>query len=146
VTPQNSRKRRRGSAVLDLALVLPLLLMLAFGVVEYGYYFFVKHNAQAASREGARAAIAAGAKAKDVTDAVANVMAATGLNNTGYTVTITDTADVPINFATVTSGKPIKVQVQFNWGSVGVHPLPEILGGMSPTKPVRGASVMRREG
>jgi Flp pilus assembly protein TadG len=120
--------------------------MLAFGVVEYGYYFFVKHNAQAASREGARAAIAAGAKAKDVTDAVANVMAATGLNNTGYTVTITDTADVPINFATVTSGTPIKVQVQFNWGSVGVHPLPEVLGGMSPTKPVRGASVMRREG
>jgi Flp pilus assembly protein TadG len=142
----NRTRRRRGSAVLDMALVFPVLIMLAFGVVEYGYYFYVKHNAQAASREGARAAVVAGAKSADVTVAVANVMAATGLDKTGYTVTVTDTAGTPINFSTVVSGTPIKVLVQFNWGAVGVHPLPEILGGMSPTRPVKGATVMRREG
>ena len=64
------RGRRPGGAVLDMALVLPVLLYLAFGTVEYGYYFYVKHNVQSAAREGARAAIVPSATAGDVTTAV----------------------------------------------------------------------------
>ena len=36
--------RRRGNAVIEAALILPVLLMLAFGVVEYGYFFYVKKH------------------------------------------------------------------------------------------------------
>ncbi|MDB5323946.1 MAG: uncharacterized protein JWN40_5577 [Phycisphaerales bacterium] len=140
------RGRRRGNAVLDLAFVLPILLMLAFGVVEYGYYFFVKNNVQAAAREGARAAVVPSATYQNVLDAVTNVMTSAGLNNTGYSVTVTDTAGGAISMTTVAAGTSIKVSVQCTWGSVGVHPLPEVMGGMAPTKLVKGATVMRKEG
>src|SRR5215204_1026175 len=52
------RLRRSGNALLDLAFVLPILLMLTFGAVEYGYALYVKHALQGAAREGARTAIA----------------------------------------------------------------------------------------
>jgi Flp pilus assembly protein TadG len=129
-----------------MAFVLPILLMLAFGVVEYGYYFYVKNNVQAAAREGARAAIVPAATYQNVVDAVGNVMTAAGLNNTGYTLTVTDTTGAAISLNTVTPGTSIKVSVQCTWGSVGVHPLPEVLGGMNPAKLVKGATVMRKEG
>src|SRR5207245_2629586 len=45
---------RRGSAVLDMALVLPILLALAFGTVGCGYLFYVKSNLEAAGRARGR--------------------------------------------------------------------------------------------
>ena len=128
-----------------MALVLPILLGLAFGVVEYGYYFYVKNNVQAARRR-ARAAIVPSATYQNVLDAVGNVMTAAGLNNTGYSVTLTDTTGAAVSLSSVAAGMSIKVSVQCTWGSVGVHPLPEVMGGMSPTKLVKGATVMRKEG
>ncbi|HYE17495.1 MAG TPA: TadE/TadG family type IV pilus assembly protein [Tepidisphaeraceae bacterium] len=145
-TNVRARGRRSGAAVLDMALVLPVLLYLAFGTVEYGYYFYVKHNVQSAAREGARAAIVPSATAGDVTTAVQNVMSAAGLQSTGYTVTITDTSNNAINVTTATAGTAIKVNVQLTWGSVGVHPLPTALGGINTAKLVRGNTVMRKEG
>jgi Flp pilus assembly protein TadG len=139
-------RRRRGSALLDMAFVLPILLGLAFGVVEYGYFFFVKNSVQAAAREGARAAAVPSATLQNVVDSVSSVMTASGLNKTDYTVAVTDTSGATINMATVAAGASIKVSVQCTWGSVGVHPLPEALGGLPPTKLVKGATVMRKEG
>src|SRR5205823_6500363 len=49
--------RRRGTELLELGLVLGLILLpVMFGTVEFGTYFYVEHNLQAAAREGARAA------------------------------------------------------------------------------------------
>jgi len=140
------RGRRPGGAVLEMALVLPILLYLAFGTVEYGYYFYVKHNVQSAAREGARAAIVPAATVSDVTTAVSNVMTAAGLQSTGYTTAITNTSDVAVTLSSVTAGTAIKVRVQCTWGSVGVHPLPTTLGGIDTSKMVRGSTVMRKEG
>ncbi|MEZ0265435.1 MAG: TadE/TadG family type IV pilus assembly protein [Phycisphaerae bacterium] len=145
-TNVRARGRRPGGSVLEMALVLPVLLYLAFGTVEYGYYFYVKHNVQSAAREGARAAIVPSATAGDVTTAVQNVMTAAGLQSTGYTVTVTDTAGTTLNVTTAAAGTAIKVNVQLTWGSVGVHPLPTALGGINTTKLVRGNTVMRKEG
>jgi len=136
------RHRRPGSSVLDMALVLPILLALSFGTVEFGYYLFVKHNMQAAAREGARAAIVPSAVTSDVTSAVANVMSAAGLTGSGYTTTITDTSGNAINVSTAAAGTAIKVTVQCTWGTVGVRPL----GVISSTKVVVGTTVMRKEG
>ena len=142
---RNSRHRRSsGAAVLDMALVLPILLALAFGTVEFGYYFYVKHNVQAAAREGARAGIVPSATNQNVTDAVLASMQAAGFNSTQYTVAITDTATpaVAINVATVTAGTAVKVTVTCNWGTVGMRPL----GLIGSSKNVVGATVMRKEG
>ena len=40
-------RRRRGGALIEAALVMPILLGLCFGMVEFGYFFFVKHTLQA---------------------------------------------------------------------------------------------------
>ena len=51
-------RRRSGSELLELGLVaFPILLTLVFGTIEFGTYFYVEHNLQAAAREGARAGV-----------------------------------------------------------------------------------------
>jgi len=125
-----------------MCLVLPILLALAFGTIEFGYFFFVKHNIQAAAREGARAAIVPGATAQKVSDAVSEVLTAAGLNGVTYTTTVTDANDIPINVATAPAGTSVKVSVSMNWGEVGVSPL----GVLASDRTVRGATVMRKEG
>lgn len=136
------RRRRPGAAVLDMALVLPILLALAFGTVEFGYYFYVKHNVQAAAREGARAGIVPSATNANVTDAVTASMTLAGMSSGQYTVAITNTSNAPINVATAAAGTPVKVTVTCNWGQVGMSPL----GIISSAKSVIGATVMRKEG
>jgi len=51
-------KSQRGAAVVEFALVLPLLLMILVGIVEFGLLFYNKQVLTNASREGARAGIA----------------------------------------------------------------------------------------
>ena len=68
---QSRRGGRRGNALLDAALVLPILLSLTFGTVEYGYFFFVKHSLQGAAREGCRVGIVPSSDNTQVSQAVA---------------------------------------------------------------------------
>lgn len=46
----------RGQALVEFALVLPLLLLLVFGIVEFGRYLFLKNTATNGARQGARQA------------------------------------------------------------------------------------------
>lgn len=130
-------RARRGNTVLEAALVIPVLLLLAFGTVEFGHYFYVRNNMQGAAREGVRAAIPAGATNSDVTTAVQNSLTAAGLQGSGYTVTIT-----PSNVSGQAAGTNITVSVQCTWGTVGLRPMQLI----SANKLVRGQAVMRKEG
>lgn len=47
----------RGAAIVEMALVLPLLLALLMGALVYGQYFMLAHNVQQAANDGARASI-----------------------------------------------------------------------------------------
>ena len=137
------RRRWLGSAVLDAALVLPILLSLTFGTVEYGYFFFAKHSLQGAAREGCRVGITPTADNTQVRTAVVSALYAAGLNSSSstldakYTLTLT-----PSNVNGVAAGTSITVQLDCNWGSFNVRPL----GLIGSTKVVRGVTVMRKEG
>ncbi len=48
------RRRDRGAAAVEFALVLPILIMLLLGVIEFGYAMFVQSTIAGAAREGAR--------------------------------------------------------------------------------------------
>jgi Flp pilus assembly protein TadG len=133
------RRRWRGSAVLDAALVFPILLSLTFGTVEYGYYFYVKHTLQGAAREGARAAITPTAVNADVTAAVTNSMTAAGLQSSGYVTTTS-----PASVGSLSAGTSVTVTVTCTWGTVGSGFRP--LGLIGTNKQVRGITVMRKEG
>jgi Flp pilus assembly protein TadG len=59
------RRRQRGAAAVELALVLIPLLVIVLGAIDWGYYFYVRQMATNAAREGARAAAAAAVARND---------------------------------------------------------------------------------
>jgi len=48
---------RKGATIVEFAMVFPLLLLLMFGVMDFGFYYFVQHSLQFATREGVRLAL-----------------------------------------------------------------------------------------
>jgi Flp pilus assembly protein TadG len=120
-----------------MALVTPLLLMLAFGVVEYGYFFYVQHTLQGAARSGARAAVIPGATAASVDAAIDNAMGAAGFGTSDYTKSYTSPG--------VSAGTQITVTVQGTWSAIGIQALPDAMGGIGDGKQVSGVVVMMKE-
>ena len=143
-------RRRRGSAVLDAALVFPILLSLTFGSIEYGYYFFVKNTLQGAAREGCRSGIVLGNDNTDVTQTVASYLKAAGLNSSlttldsKFTLKIESPLGTSTNSNTLSAGSALYITVQGSWGTLGQGFRPLALIGT--TKTVSGVSVMRKEG
>jgi Flp pilus assembly protein TadG len=119
---------------------MPILLMLGFGGVEYGHYIYVKHDVQAAARDGARQATLSDATNTTVTNAVQRTMNAAGLGSSGYTVTLN-----PTNVSGLPSGTQITVTVNCPWSAAGMHLLPAALGGISSSKIVSSQAVYNRE-
>ena len=143
-------KRRRGSAVLDAALVFPILLSLTFGAIEYGYYFFVKNTLQGAAREGCRAGIVLNNDNTDVTSAVVSYLKAAGLNassntlDSKFTLKIEYPLGTSFNAGSLSAGSTCFVTVQGPWGTLGQGFRPLALIGTNKT--VSGMSAMRKEG
>jgi hypothetical protein len=50
-------KDQKGAFVVEFALILPIFLLLIFGIMDFGWYFFVQHTLQFATREGTRLAL-----------------------------------------------------------------------------------------
>ena len=72
---------RRGAAVVELAIVLPVLLLLVFGIIEFGHVAYVRHVLINAATVGARAAIVPGATEEGVKDVVDQALAAGRLDD-----------------------------------------------------------------
>lgn len=64
----NPVKNNRGAALVEFAIVLPLLLLLLVGMIEFGLLFYNKQVLTNASREGARAGIARGGNIPEIVD------------------------------------------------------------------------------
>lgn len=58
--------RQRGQGMVEFALVLPILILLLIGVMEFGYFFFVYSTANTAAREAVRYGSATGDSANGV--------------------------------------------------------------------------------
>lgn len=138
------RGKRRGSAVLEMALTVTLLLNLTFGMVEFGYYFYVKNAFEGAARQGARAAIIPGGTASTTSTAVSTALAVYNFSANSVTTTITypsgtsysDPSGAPL-------GTAIEVNVSATWGVIGAGFRPLALIGAS--KVVSGYCVINKE-
>jgi Flp pilus assembly protein TadG len=64
---------RRGSAIVEFAIVLPMLVMLLFGLLAYGQYFLLAHSTQQLANDAARATMAGMSSAERLTLAQASV-------------------------------------------------------------------------
>jgi Flp pilus assembly protein TadG len=121
----------RGAAAVELAVVLPLLLTLVFGIIEFGWVFMVRETLTNSSREGCRVAVLQGSTEQNIRDQVAASMGPTGLST--YTVQITRSSPGDPN-------ETVKVLIPYADVS--------LLGGyFGPTNFNLGAmTVMRKEG
>jgi Flp pilus assembly protein TadG len=128
---------RRGGVLIETAIVLPLLFVLAFGVVEFGSCIALQHQLKGAAHAGARAAIQQGIMSNaQVEGAVSNVMEAVGISSENYTV-VTD----PVDISAALQGDNITVSVECRWGTVGIRPM----GFIDAEKNIRAFVVMQKE-
>ncbi|QUH27009.1 TadE/TadG family type IV pilus assembly protein [Serpentinicella alkaliphila] len=108
------KKENRGQALVELALVLPILLLLVFGIVEFGRifgtYLMVTHGA----REGARAA-AVGTEDTEIISLVKNRTSALQLNDSKVVVNISpgQISRVRGNGITVKVEYPVQIYAPF---------------------------------
>ncbi len=56
--PASFLRDTRGAAIIEFALLAPLLLMILLGILGYGQYFLLAHNAQQIANDSARATLA----------------------------------------------------------------------------------------
>ena len=82
----DDRRRQRGTSVVEMAIVLPLLLMLVFGIGEFGLMFTQWQTLTNAAREGARTGVlwrgtscTAATVKTEISTAVTSYMANTGI-------------------------------------------------------------------
>ena len=65
---------QRGAAAVEMAIVLPILILLVFGIIEFSIYFNRLQGLQAAAREGARVAALPQSTQSDVKDKVVSAL------------------------------------------------------------------------
>lgn len=54
LTPKTRRRDDSGAAAVEFALILPILLLLVFGIIQYGYYFYAMQAGSSAIGDAAR--------------------------------------------------------------------------------------------
>jgi len=120
-------KNRDGQSIIEFAVLLPIMLMVLFGITEFGRAILVKNVLHTAAREGARTAVVS-----DSTSAHGRVMEV--LNAANITPTeVSILYDVPNRKVDVT------VKTDFEVLSGG------ILDPFMGTFPLKGRTVMRLE-
>ncbi len=127
-------------------IVFPIITSLTFGMIEFGYFFYVKNILAGAAREGARAGAPWNTTLANVNTAVTNAIAPTGLAtvNPLYTVAVTDTSGNTISdLTTVPSGSQFRVTLSTTWGTVGAGFRPLAL--ISTGKVMKTTCVMQKE-
>ncbi len=132
LTPE--RRSESGVALIEFAFVLPILLVLAMGMLDFGRAFHTKSLLDQAAREGARVAVVTSPDVDIVESRVNAVLASGGIVPTSVTVEGPD----PAHMVTVT------VNATFTFITPGVFAL--VGGDYGNTIPMSGQTVMRFEG
>ncbi|HSF68296.1 MAG TPA: TadE/TadG family type IV pilus assembly protein [Nitrospiraceae bacterium] len=94
----------RGASAAEFALLLPVLLTILFGIIEFGMIMYGREVVTNATREGARAGIVQGPPKRTVSEITAiasNYLTATGINPADVTFTVTGAGLVSPNTLTV---------------------------------------------
>lgn len=110
----------RGQALVEFALVVPLLLMLVIGVFEFGRAYNVYQVITDAAREGARTAVVANPSMTydSVVTTIRNALGRAGLNP--------GSATIGLNGWRTGTGTPVAVTIQFPYSFVFLRPLTQL--------------------
>ncbi len=131
IRQSNRKNKRRAAAVVEMAVVLPLLLTILFGIIEFGWTFMIYQSITNAAREGCRVAVLEGSTDSDINTRISQYMNLVKLNS------------YQVNIQHATSLDPTEiVTVSVPYSSVS------LLGGyFGPTNfNLTGKACMRKEG
>lgn len=149
--------RDRGQAVIELALTLPLLLLVVFGIIDFGFMFQRYEAVTNAAREGARLGVLADYTATEAQNRALAYLVASGLNGpvracgTGTVVKDSRCAQMTTSTVTVAGSTPAKtvdqvtMVVEYDHQYQFVGPIMGLFGGNLASIRLRAASSMRRE-
>ncbi len=142
----NAFSRRRGAAVVEMALVLPVFFTVVLGIIEFGRAMSVSQMVVQSSREGARLAIVSGSTNSTVESRVKQFVSDTaGVAEDKVSVTITVTAAAnnpnPANsVAAANTGDLVNVRVDVPFSDVSL-----VTGKYLKDNTLRGETSMRHE-
>lgn len=130
-------RRNRGQSVIEFALILPLLLVLLFGITEFGRAWMTVNILTSAAREGCRLAVVTGPDVAAVTARATTVCNSAGVVPTSITC-VGPLSNDPDRKVIVT----VRADFEIIPGTIL-----EYFGGngLSGTIPLRAESVMRHE-
>lgn len=149
VSPARLRSQR-GNALIEFALVLPLLLLIFAGIVDFGFLFQRYEVITNAAREGARIGVLPGYDAGDVQQRVSDYVAA-GLSMTAAEVSaavgVPDVQTVTITPVTGSAFTATQVTVSFNYSYIILGPIVNLAthSAWAPSITISARSTMRRE-
>jgi Flp pilus assembly protein TadG len=147
-------RSERGASAVEFALVLPLLLFLTFGLIEFGILLFDKAVITNASREGARTGIVYATDADgdyapisdtEIRTVVKSYANGRLINLGSATNTLTD-GNIAITPANRTSNDDLTITVSFIYNFMVLPDLSALLGGgFNGTITLQGVTRMRME-
>ena len=111
---------RDGIVAVEMALLLPLLLILSFALIEYGWMFLKAQQITNAARQGARIGATPDATTAEVQTAIDNIMNSGGMGTSGYAVSISPAVEA------LSPGETLTVTVTVPYGNVSLMSLPLI--------------------
>lgn len=147
----------RGQAIIELALTLPLLLLIVLGVFDFGLMFQKYEVVTNAAREGARVGVLPGYSTSDAALRALDYLAVGGLTGPvrvcgGALVKNTRCASGVVSSTTITNSSPartvnqITVTVEYDYEYQFVGPLMSLFGGGSlGVGRLKSVSTMRME-
>lgn len=148
--------RRSAAAVVELAVVLPILMMLILGIIEFGRLLMVAQLVTNTSREGARYAVQSDHTVSDIKQYNLDYLSAAGISPSAVAVNevavqVAASGSTPAtwtalpdaaNVNAVTQGTPVRVRVNVNFSQVSWLPSGVFVGSGNQ---LSGITVMRKE-
>lgn len=133
-------RRRRGGALLEFALVVPVLISLLLGMLEVGRGYMALNSLTTAAREGARTAVLPNGDNTKAMAAVTSSLTSQGIPTANASTTIKVNGSVA-NASTAVTGNSVSVTVSVPYNAVSWAGVGRFLAGRTLTATV----VMRRE-
>lgn len=131
---RRTKQRSRGAAVVEFAVVGPLMVMLTMGMIEVGRVVMVKQLMVNASREGARLAILPTTNAQSVLDKVQLELTNASINGAAVSLN-------PPSLATAAAGTAVTVSISVPASQVSWIPNP----AFTFSQTITASTTMRRE-
>jgi Flp pilus assembly protein TadG len=129
---RSRRRHRKGAQIIEFAIILPLFILLTFGIFEFGRAMMVVEILTNAAREGARKAVVSGSTQTQVHQTIDTYLTNSGIS--GYSRSVSPNPGIAAR------GTSVTVNVSVPFSSVSWSPIMYIQG-----KTLTATAVMRKE-